>query len=46
MNFEHIGIKRNEGDDMFEEIWFIFENGYKLELTTNHCDYTILCEVK
>jgi hypothetical protein len=21
-------------------------NGYKLELTTNHCDYTILCEVK
>ncbi|MBQ8886970.1 MAG: hypothetical protein IJY61_04645 [Candidatus Gastranaerophilales bacterium] len=46
MNFEHIGIERNEGDDMFEEIWFIFENGYKLELTTNHCDYTILCEVK
>lgn len=46
MNFEHIGIERNEGDDMFQEIWFIFENGYKLELTTNHCDYTILCEVK
>lgn len=46
MNFEHLGIDRKDGDDMFEEIWFVFENGYKLELTTDHCDYTALSEVK
>lgn len=46
MNFEHLGIDRKNGDDMFEEIWFIFENGYKLELTTDHTDYTIFSEVK
>ena len=45
MNFDNLNIKRQEGDDMFEEIWFVFENGYKLELTTDHCDYSILSEV-
>ena len=30
---------------MFEEIGFVFENGYKLELTTDHCDYSILSKV-
>ncbi len=46
MNFDHLNIKRQDGDDMFEEIWFVFENGYKLELTTDHCDYSIFSEVK
>ena len=46
MNFEHLGIERKDGDDMFEQIWFVFENGYKLELTTDHCDYMIFREVK
>ena len=46
MNFSHLGIERNNGDDMFDEIWFIFDNNYKLELTTNHCDFTIFKEVK
>ena len=46
MNFDHLGIERNDGDDMFEEIWFVFENGYKLELTTNHCDYTWFSETR
>ena len=45
MNFEHLGIERNDGDDMFEEIWFVFDNGYKLEITTDHCDYTIFSEI-
>lgn len=46
MNFDRLGIERNDGDDMFEEIWFVFDNGYKLELTTDHTDYTLLQEVK
>ena len=46
MNFDHLGIERNDGDDMFEEIWFVFENGYKLELTTDHCDYTWFSEIR
>lgn len=45
MNFDNLNVKRQDGDDMFEEIWFVFENGYKLELTTDHCDYSILSEV-
>lgn len=45
MNFSHLGIDRKDGDDMFEEIWFVFENGYKLELTTDHTDYTIFSEI-
>ncbi len=45
MNFDHLGIERNDGDDMFEQIWFVFENGYVLELTTDHCDYTELSEL-
>lgn len=40
MNFEHLNIARKNGDDMFEEIWFIFENGWQLELTTDTIDYT------
>ena len=46
MNFDSLGIDRKDGDDMFEEIWFVFDNGYKLELTTDHTDYTIFREVK
>ena len=42
---EHFTIDRKDGDDMFEEIWFVFDNGYKLELTTDHCDYTIFREI-
>ena len=45
MNFDSLGIERNDGDDMFEQIWFIFENGYVLELTTDHCDYTQFSEI-
>lgn len=45
MNFSHLGIDRKDGDDMFDEIWFVFENGYKLELATDHCDYTIFREI-
>ncbi len=45
MNFDHLGIERNDGDDMFEQIWFIFDNGYVLELTTDHTDYTEFCEL-
>ena len=45
MNFSHLGIERKDGDDMFEQIWFIFENGFKLELTTDHCDYTEFSEL-
>ena len=45
MNFDHLGIERKDGDDMFEQIWFIFENGFKLELTTDHCDYTEFSEL-
>ena len=45
MNFSHLGVERNDGDDMFEQIWFIFENGYVLELTTDHCDYTSFSEL-
>ena len=45
MNFSHLGIERNDGDDMFEEIWFVFDNGYKLEITTDHCDYTFFSEI-
>ena len=45
MNFDHLGIERKNGDDMFEQIWFIFENGYVLELTTDHCDYTEFSEI-
>ena len=40
------GIERKDGDDMFEEIWFIFDNGYKLEITTDHTDYMVVGEVK
>lgn len=40
------GIERKDGDDMFEEIWFIFDNGYKLEITTDHTDYMVVNEVK
>lgn len=45
MNFSDLGIERKDGDDMFEQIWFIFENGFKLELTTDGCDYTLFSEV-
>ena len=45
MNFEHLNIDRKDGDDMFEQIWFIFDNGYVLELTTDHCDYTNFSEI-
>ena len=45
MNFDHLRIERKDGDDMFEQIWFIFENGYVLELTTDHCDYTEFSEI-
>ena len=45
MNFDHLGIERKNGDDMFEQIWFVFENGYVLELTTDHCDYTSFSEL-
>ena len=45
MNFSNLGIERNDGDDMFEQIWFIFDNGYVLELTTDHTDYTEFCEL-
>lgn len=45
MNFSHLGIDRKDGDDMFEQIWFIFENEYVLELTTDHCDYTQFSEI-
>ena len=45
MNFDHLGIERKDGDDMFEQIRFIFENGFKLELTTDHCDYTEFSEL-
>lgn len=45
MNFSHLGIERKDGDDMFEQIWFIFENGYVLELTTDHTDYTEFSEI-
>ena len=44
MNFNHLGIERKDGDDMFEEIWFVFDNDYRLELTTDHIDYTIFRE--
>lgn len=44
MNFSSLGIERNEGDDMFEEIWFVFDNGHVLELTTDSCDYTVFSE--
>ena len=40
------GIRRKDGDDMFEEIWFVFDNGYKLEITTDHTDYMVVSEVK
>lgn len=46
MNFGHLGIERKDGDDMFEEIWFVFDNGYRLELTTDHIDYTIFREIR
>ncbi len=46
MNFSHLNIKRQDGDDMFQEIWFVFDNGYKLELTTDSCYYSIFSEVK
>lgn len=45
MNFDHLGIERKDGDDMFEQIWFIFDNDYVLELTTDHTDYTEFCEL-
>ena len=45
MNFSHLGVDRKDGDDMFEQIWFIFENGFKLELTTDYCDYTEFSEL-
>lgn len=45
MNFSNLGVERKNGDDMFEQIWFVFENGYLLELNTDHCDYTQFCEV-
>ena len=45
MNFDHLGIERKNGDDMFEQIWFIFENGYVLELKTDHCDYAEFSEI-
>lgn len=45
MNFDSLGIDRKNGDDMFEEIWFVFDNGYALELTTDHTDYTYLSEI-
>ena len=45
MNFSSLGIDRKDGDDMFEQIWFVFENGYVLELTTDHTDYTIFREL-
>ena len=46
MNFDHLGIERKDGDDMFDEIQFKFENGYGLEIKTDHCDYTIFKEVR
>lgn len=46
MNFSHLGIERKDGDDMFDEIRFEFENGYGLEIKTDHCDYTIFEEVR
>lgn len=45
MDFESLGNKRKDGDDMFEQIWFIFDNGYVLELTTDHTDYTYFREL-
>ena len=45
MNFDHLRIERKDGDDMFEQIWFIFKNGYVLELTTDHCDSTEFSEI-
>ena len=45
MNFKHLGIERKDGDDMFEQIWFVFDNGFVLELTTDHCDYTYFSEI-
>ena len=45
MNFFDLEIERKDGDDMFEQIWFIFDNGYVLELTTDHTDYTYFSEL-
>ena len=45
MNFSHLGVDRKDGDDMFEQIWFIFDNGYALELTTDHTDYSFFSEI-
>ena len=46
MNFSNLGIERNESDDMFEEIWFVFDNAHVLELTTDSCYYTVFSEKK
>lgn len=44
VDFLKIGFK--DGDDMFDEIWLVFDNGYKLEIVSDGCDYMYVQEVK
>lgn len=46
MNFESLGIERNDGDDMFDEIRFVFDNGCKLEISSDACDYMYVLEIE
>ena len=44
MNFTKLNIARKDSDDMFEEVYIIFDNGYKLEICSDNCDYMVVNE--
>ena len=37
-------FERNDGEDMYEEIVFIFDNGFKLEIGLDCADYMYIAE--
>ena len=39
-------FEREDGEDMYNEIILIFENGFKLEIAMDCADYMSVCEVK
>ena len=39
-------LKREDGEDMYDEIIFVFENSYKLKIAMDIADYMSIAEIK
>ena len=44
--FPCFALEREDGEDMYDEIVFEFENGYKLKIAMDIADYMSVAEIK